>query len=161
MSDGIVAFDYQAWAAMFPELSVWVAQPAAQSYFDDAGLFLDNTAFSPIVDTARRARVLNWITAHLASMFSSLNGQPPRGLVGRISNATEGSVSVATTLDGMGKNEAWWAQTPYGLTAWQMLAPYRTGRYIAPPQVPLAAQSWPGGQATWPWPFAGFPTWPR
>lgn len=143
MTDGVVTFDYSAWGAIYPEFAQSVTAPVASNYFDMAGLFLDNTPCSAVVDLTKRTSILYMITSHLAALFSPVNGQPASVLVGRIANATEGSVSVATELEGMGKNEAWWVQTKYGFMAWQAMAPYRVARYFPPPQVPLNQQSYP------------------
>lgn len=157
MSDCVVTFDYATWAAQFPALGKTTNEATATSYFGFAGLFLNNTAMSQIVDVTVRAPILNLITAHIAVLFGNgANGPSP--LVGRINQATEGSVSVSAELAGMGKNEAWWTQTPYGIMAWQAMAPWRTARYIAAPQIPLAQQSYPVGllgtgyPGLWPWP---------
>lgn len=141
---GIVVFDYAAWALMFPTLAASIDEPTAQAYFDSATLFLDNTGCSQVVSLTKRALILNYLTAHVAALFGTIGGNPPSPLVGKISQATEGSVSVSVDWPTTANN-AWWLQTPYGAFAWQALAPYRTALYIAAPQIPLAAQSWPGG----------------
>ena len=80
------------------------------------------------------------ITAHIASILAPLNGQPSNPLVGRISNASEGSVSVQTDMP-TNPNAAWWNQTKYGALAWAALAPYRTMTYLPNPSSPV----WSGG----------------
>lgn len=126
---GVVSFDYPAWAARYPELSTSVAQPLAQLYFNEAGLYLNNTASSVVRDLSARAMLLNMLTAHIAKMNATINGQPPSPLVGRISAAGEGSVSVGTDYQVPG-TAAWFAQTPYGAAYWQATLPYRSARYV-------------------------------
>ena len=130
---GSVVFDYDAWAAMYPSLAASVSQPQAQGYFNQACLYCDNSFRSPISDpspTGARAMILYMLTAHIAQLFASQGGQPPSPLVGRISNASEGSVSVAADMAGAPGSAAWFNQTPYGAAAWQAMAPYRTMRYV-------------------------------
>jgi Protein of unknown function (DUF4054) len=172
MSDAttqVVTFDYTAWALLFPSLAPSVNVEQATMYFGLAELYLDNGPCSQIVIRAdqipRRALILNLLTAHVATLFGSINGQSPNPLVGRISQATEGSVSVAVDFP-ENPNAAWFNQTPYGAAAWQAMAPWRTALYIAAPQVPLAAQSWPGVGGWGIGSFGGLPfnggfPWPR
>jgi len=149
---GIVTFNYTIWALRYPELAGSVDMPTALGYFDQACLFLDNSPCSPVRDVGRRAIILGMITSHVAALLATINGQPASPLVGRIASAAEGSVNVSTDLAVPG-SAAWWAQTKYGLLAWQALAPYRTALYVMAPQVPLAAQSFPfilGRGGAWP-----------
>ncbi|EDJ4876599.1 DUF4054 domain-containing protein, partial [Salmonella enterica] len=50
--------------------------------------------------------------------------------VGRITSASQGSVSVS--VDNSGSNDAswWYLQTPYGADYWQATAPYRSMEYV-------------------------------
>lgn len=165
MSDGVVTFDYGLWQAQFPSLAMSVDIDQATLYFGMSGLYLENDGLSQVCDLAKRGLILNLLTAHLATLFASINGQAPNPLVGRISQATEGSVSVSVEFP-QSANAAWFNQTPYGAAAWVAMAPYRTAFYAAAPQIPLADQSWPGQGAGFGGPFGvmpfngGFP-WPR
>ena len=134
----VAVFDYAQWAAMFPELAASVTSPIAESFFTIATLLFDNTDESPIQETAPRLVMLNYATAHVAS----LSGYPlptggstptPREMVGRVSSASEGSVSVSTEWAGMRENSAWWLQTQYGALFWQLTRGLRTMRYVAAP----------------------------
>ena len=133
----VVTFNYAEFQQQFPEFfSAGGSQTLAQfqGYFNTATLYLNNTDCSLVQDAnpgGARDTILNLLTAHVAALFGGVNGQAPTGLVGRISDATEGSTSVSTSLDGLPAAAQWWAQTPYGLAAWQALAPYRTARYRA------------------------------
>jgi hypothetical protein len=132
----VAPFVYTDWTAQFPQFST-VSQQAATSYFTQATLYLDNSDCSPVpadpVTFQPRSMILYLITAHLAALFSGVNGQPASGLVGRISDASEGSVSVGTALDGLPGTAAWFTQTSWGLAAYQALAPFRLARYRASP----------------------------
>ena len=153
MSDtGAVLFDYATWAGQFPELAAAINGPQAQGYFNQACVFLDNTAASlvqPATPGGRRETILYMLTSHIAAMFGAIGGNDPSPLVGRISNVSEGSVSLATEMAAP-MSAAWFNQTKYGAMAFQALAPYRTAMYISAPQVPLSARSYPGGAVPWP-----------
>ena len=92
------------------------------------------------------------LAAHIAQLNApQINGQPGTGagnapapnIVGRIANASEGSVSVSTQLDLPPGSSQWFAQTKYGLAYWQATAAYRTMRYIPGPY--RAFTPWPYG----------------
>lgn len=133
-STGIVAFDYTIWSARYPALAVSVAQPAAQSFFDEATLYLDNSPGSVVRDVGKRAVLLGMLTAHIATLNAPINGQAPSGLVGRISNASQGSVSVATQNDYPPGTVQWYQQTTFGAAFYAATAPYRTARYLPAPR---------------------------
>lgn len=125
-------FEYQSWAFSFPELAPWVPPGKAAQYWDEATMLISNGARSPITDIPTRTKLLNLAVAHLAKLRSPIGGQEPSGLVGRISSATQGSVSVSTSYMSPASAE-FWNQTPYGAMLWVALAPYRTFRYIPHP----------------------------
>jgi hypothetical protein len=129
MTAGVVVFDYPTWAARYPELAASVGAPLAAMYFAEAGLYCDNAATSIISDLTRRALILNMLTAHIAALNASVNGQPAPGLVGRIASATEGSVTVSADYQVPG-TAAWYAQTRYGAAAWQAMASNRTAFFV-------------------------------
>lgn len=138
-SGGIVTFSYADWSARYPELAASVTAQTAQLYFNEAQLYCDNTPTSLITDTSQggeREMLLNMVTAHIAALNAPLNGQPSSPLVGRISNATQGSVSVQTDFQVPG-SAAWFAQTKYGAAYWQATTKYRSMLYVRGP-VPIA-----------------------
>jgi len=103
-------------------------------YFTEAGMYLDNTPTSPVSDIPTRTMLLYMLTSHIAALNAPLNGQASSPLVGRISNATEGSVSVRTEMESMPGSSQWYNQTKYGAAFWQATLQYRQARYI--PAVP-------------------------
>jgi len=130
---GVVAFDWGFFQGAYPELSSSVTSQQAQGYFNRATMLCDNTPMSPICDSSvggQRYTLLHLLTAHITALNAPLNGSPSSPLVGRISNATEGSVSVQAD---MGNNQpraaAWYQQTKYGAEYWAATAQYRTMRY--------------------------------
>lgn len=128
----VVTFDYQAWAALYPSFC-GVDATMAQGYFDIATGFLDNTEASPVADATRRTSLLYMLTAHIAALFRGENGQGPSPLVGRVTSATEGSVSVSVDAGTAAGSQAWYMMTRYGALYWAATGFLRRGRYIPGP----------------------------
>ncbi len=162
MTTGVVTFDYTNWSLRYPELAGSVSAPLAQMYFNEAQAFLDNTPCSPVrydasdpLNNWQRPTFLNMLVAHIAALNAALNGQPSSPIVGRIENASEGSVSVSAKLEGESQGRAWYAQTKYGLAYWQATAQYRTARYVQGPTYspdpydPFVSGGWPGQGGRW------------
>lgn len=117
-----VTFNYATFTARYPEFAT-VAQATAQAYFDEAAaLYCDNTDASPVQDANKRALMLNQLVAHLAALNNT-------ALVGRVTAATEGSVSVTVDPGITTGSAAWYQQTKYGAAFWQASKPYRMFRY--------------------------------
>lgn len=130
----VVGFDYASWLALFPEFA-YVNQAQALLYFDLATIAHRNDIDGFVADAVTQSRLLNIVTAHIAALFATKNGsEPANPLVGRITNASEGSVSVGTDYGPVSASEAWWVQTRYGAMYWMMVAPYRSATYIPGPQ---------------------------
>ena len=130
-------FDYTKWVAMFPYMAS-VPEAVASGFFDVAGLLFANDDCSPITDLDKRSVFLNYITAHLARLagypVAAGGSAAPDGMVGRVTSATEGTVSIsAGWAASVSNSEAYWLQTPEGATFWQMTRFLRTARYIAAP----------------------------
>lgn len=130
----VATFDYTGWLARYPEFSN-VNSATASAYFTEATLYHRNDGGGLVVDSAQQLLLLNMLTAHIAYLNSgtATNPAPGGGLVGRIANATEGSVSVALEMQALPGTAAWFAQTKYGMSYWQAMAPYRMARYIPGP----------------------------
>lgn len=134
----IAVFDVGAWRALYPEFTVGaVSDVRAALLFAQAGLYLDNTDASPVQDVNRRLMLLNLLTAHLAALSGGLEADgKPNGLVGRVTNATEGSVSVSVDAGAEAGSAGWYAQTAYGYQFWAATRSLRSARYVAsPPRV--------------------------
>jgi hypothetical protein len=130
MTCNVVTFDFSIWSARYPELiAAGVTQPVADQYFFEAQLYCDNTPQSPVQNLIQRAVLLGMVTAHIAALNAPLNGQPSSPLVGRISGATQGSVSVQTEYQAPG-SAAWFSQSKYGAAFWQATAQFRTMHYV-------------------------------
>jgi hypothetical protein len=127
----VAVFNYAAWSTRYREFVGAVDASMAALYFAEAGLYLDNTDGSIVQDVGVRLLLLNMLTAHIAALAGALEpGGVPSGLVGRVSSASEGSVSVSTETGLMPGTAVWFQQTSYGLSFWQASKPYRSARYI-------------------------------
>lgn len=134
----VAVFDYAKWTAMFPYMAA-VPEVVADGFFTVAELLFANDDCSPIPDTDKRLVFLNYIVAHLARLagypVSAGGSAQPDGMVGRISSATEGTVSIDSDYGSVRNSQAWWIQTQEGATFWQMTIALRTARYVpAPPR---------------------------
>jgi hypothetical protein len=139
-----ITFDYAAWLQAFPEFG-YVSDTQATMYFNMATVANRNDGFGPVGGglcpsnpnanaqaILIQTTLLNLITAHIAKLFApSESGQPTSDLVGRIANASEGSVSVQTEYpEATSDLAAWYTQTKYGAMYWALTAVYRTFRYL-------------------------------
>lgn len=150
-----ITFDYSYWTAGYPEFAG--CSPAqGQFWFDQAGLYCANVNCSPAFGTDGTVlkQLLYLLTSHIAWMNAprdangnpAATGQPASAIVGRISSASEGSVSVQAEWKGSGSpSEDWYTQTKYGAAYWAATAQFRTFRYGARPTI----------VAVGPWPFPG------
>lgn len=138
----VVAFDPKAWAALFPEFNATVSATQATALFAEATVYCRNDGGGPVNTAAIQTTLLNLLTAHLAQIQYGSSIQANSPLVGAITDATEGSVSV-TVSNGDVKNdlESWYKQTKYGNRYWVASAPYRKfHRYHpGPPSAPVIA----------------------
>jgi len=127
----IAEFNYSAWVSRYPEFEGAVDQGRAALFFAEAGLYLDNSDCSPVTDLTARLMLLNMVVAHLAVLSGALEPDgKPTGMVGRISTASEGSVSISVDTGLMPGTAPWFQQTSYGLSFWQATKNLRTARYV-------------------------------
>lgn len=129
----VATFDAAAFKARYPEFAP--TSNASLSYcFDDAGMYLNNTDSSIVQDIPKRTRLLWMLTAHIAVLGGMLSTDGKPLPVGRVSQASEGSVSASfeytAATPGSG---AWFTQTAYGAMFWQATTSLRGARYIAQP----------------------------
>jgi hypothetical protein len=134
MASQPVIFNYSNFALRYPEIVPYCNSDLAGMYFTEATMLLDNTANSPIQDVPLRASLLNLLTAHIAALNAPLNGQASSPLVGRISEATEGSVTVKAEMLAAPGSAQWFNSTKYGAQYFQMTLPFRSARYAVGPR---------------------------
>lgn len=122
-----VVFDPAAFKVAYPEFAA-VDNAVLQSCFDQATLYLSNSDCSPVQDLTKRQALLWMLTAHIATLRGYGPGTGRAGVVGRVSSATEGSVSISTEY-GVPGSATWFSQTPYGANFWEATLYLRSFRY--------------------------------
>ena len=142
ITPGSVIFSSSEFLALYP---VFTPQTASlQANFNLATLLLNNSAASVVQDAPTRQQLLYLLTAHMTTLLTGAGTNPPTGTVGRIGSATQGSITAqmewASTV---GNAEAFYIQTQWGATAWLMMAPYRTMRYVTPCEYGNSWDAWP------------------
>lgn len=138
---GVVVFDYTAWSARFAELAGYVGAAQAQACFEQATLYLPNTPAGPVPDVGRRTVLLGLLVAHIATLGLPQEQGGMGGLVGRVSAASRGSVSVTTHYGSQSERAEWFAQTQYGASFWAATRGLRQARYV--PGGPQMPRIWP------------------
>lgn len=147
-----VVFNYGNWVARYPEFTAVGAQSAGM-YFDESTLYCANR-LNPVPNLTALTMLLYMLTAHIAVLNSPVTpaGGNPLTPPGRLSNATEGSVSAQFEYDtGLAPgSQAWYVQTKYGAAYWAASLPYRLFRYKAPCYGPASL-----AQIPWVYPNTG------
>src|SRR5215469_4435231 len=131
-----VAFSYSLWQQTFPELAT-TPEVLADTYFQVVtSAIMDNTGVGgPVSNPATQTTLINYAIAHLVALFSPPGVTPdPLQPPGRISSATEGSVSANFDLGNQPAQAAWWNQTKYGALWWQISRQFLTMRYRPGPR---------------------------
>lgn len=130
ITPGIVVFDPAAFIAEFPEFAT-VSAPVLTRNFGFAQLQLDNSIYSVVQDEPTRATLLDLLTAHITALLNGTNGEAPSGAVGRLSDASEGTVRARLEYVAQSESAAYYAQTQYGAMFWRSTLRYRNARYVA------------------------------
>ncbi len=130
-----VVLDTAKFKTAFPEFAT-VPDARLTVLFGLSGALVDNTGTSPITDLDQRESILFYVLAHMLTLYGSgvagAVGGAPNGVVGRLSSATEGTVSSSFEFNvPQSAGAAWWNQTQYGALYWMLTAQYRTFRYVA------------------------------
>lgn len=139
---GIVTFDPAAFKSAFPAFST-VPDSALTFNFNLATIQLNNSYGSIVQDEPTRAQLLNLVTAHITAILNGINGQAPTGTVGRVANATEGSVSVQLDFRTDSEAASFYAQSPWGALFWKLTAFYRSFQYASPANRNVSWDAWP------------------
>ena len=123
---GGVLFDPEIFVTQYPEFSA-VPPFALRQYFAHATILLSNGSASRVTDANQREVLLCLLTAHITQLL----GPTSSGLVGRVNDATEGSVNAhADWSTHVSESQAYYTQTKYGAQYWTMTARYRGFRYL-------------------------------
>jgi hypothetical protein len=158
-----VVFDFPTWIGIFPEFSN-LNTALGNAYFIRAtGGIVDNSPTSRLLQDGNLSYLVYLATSHVAwlncpkdaSGNPSASGMPASPLVGHISDATEGSVSVSLDwpLDASSDSmEKYLTQTKYGAEYWAVTAQYRTAQAIVRPTIVFGGR-FRGvvGARPWPW----------
>lgn len=135
----VVALDPAKFKTAFPEFAD-VPDARLTVLFGIIGAtILDNTGASVVTDVTMRESLMFLLLAHMLTLYGTgpLAGAPgagtgPFGAVGRVSSATEGSVSSSMEYHAAASaTEAWFSQTQYGAMYWAMTVSFRSFRYAA------------------------------
>jgi hypothetical protein len=128
----VVIFDPAAFKLAYPAFAA-VPDEQLQNYFNIATLYLSNKDCSIVQDIDRRTTLLWMLTAHVAYLNGAISPGGVAPPVGRVSSATEGSVSITLDFYSVPGSAAWFNQTPWGAAFWQATLSLRSFRYRARP----------------------------
>lgn len=128
VTPGIVVFNATEFLASFPAFSLVPAVTLGLN-FALACLQLQNTCCSVVQDAPTRQGLLYLLTAHITALLNGVNGEAPQGVVGRVSGATEGAVSVQTDFVTKDEAAAFYSQTQWGALYWKSTAQFRSAKY--------------------------------
>ena len=135
-----VVFDPAGFVARYPEFAA-LTTAQLTAYFSEACLYCANSTSNPAYCAGVLPQLLNMMTAHVAWLYApqagglpAPTGSPASPLVGRITNASEGTVSVATANDYPPGSVQWYQQTTYGASYWAATAQFRTMQYRTSPR---------------------------
>ena len=123
---GVVVFDLLKFRKLFPKISTTDDQ--LDMFFVEACLLCNNTENSNIRNLQEREILLFLLTAHIATLQMRIDSG--NDSVGRITSASEGSVSVALDNGQTTHSEKWYQQTAYGARYWVLTKRYRSLFYI-------------------------------
>lgn len=129
ITPGIVVFDPSSFKTDFPEFAT-VSDAALNRNFTFAQLQLNNSIYSVVQDEPTRALLLDLLTAHITVLLNGTNGAPPSGAVGRLADASEGTVRARLEYVAESESAAYYAQTQYGAMFWRSTLRYRNARYV-------------------------------
>jgi hypothetical protein len=132
---GAVIFDPARFVLRFPQFAAYNTEhpDALQLYFDEAALILKNDASSLVKNEAERAILLNLLTAHIATLAGVVSpggAGSTAGQVGRVSSASEGSVSASFDVGTVYASQGWYMSTTYGAQYWALTGKYRRARFV-------------------------------
>lgn len=124
-----VVFDPNAFKIAFPTFVNLTNQTLTNVILPIAEIYCRNDGGGPVSSAATQTSLLNLMVAHVAQLLYGPDGMTPTALVGRISSASQGSVSVSTEFP-VTQTTAWFMQTQFGAAFYQATAAYRTMRYM-------------------------------
>ena len=136
----IASYNPVYFAARYPEFAGIANGVGAPAYFAEAGLYLANDGTGRIPDQNTQNVLMHMLTAHIAELYDASSERGSQALVGRVSDASEGTVKVSAAMDDSDR-DAWLQQTKYGASFLRATRQYRRFSYRAPR--PAAPQFFP------------------
>ena len=133
----IVTFDLAAWQLAFPQFASLTQEQVVVLALPIAEMYCRNDGGGPVSTAQTQTTLLNLMVAHICQLLYGPNpgtaGGGASGIVGRISGATQGTISVQSEFPTTPTN-AFFLQTEFGAMFWAATASYRTARYIPGPR---------------------------
>lgn len=129
---GNLDYDSDVFLARYPEFTS-VSESSLLAYWEEAYDFFGG-ADSLVSDEGKRRRLLNMLTAHIAAVNGALAADGMPLPVGKVSQASKGSVSASFEFIQPGTH-SWYTQTQYGAAFWQATLNLRRFRYVSQPTV--------------------------
>jgi hypothetical protein len=132
----VINFTYAQWTAIYPQFATTVSESAFDlTVYPLAQQYCRNDGLGPVSTAQVQTNLLGLMCSHVAQLLFGSSTQSLSPLVGRVSDASEGSVSVRTEMPPAGNpTQAWLYQTQYGAMFWAASSAYRTARYIPAPR---------------------------
>ncbi len=124
----IVQFDLAQWRLLFPEFSNVTDAQLNGPVWTMAQQYCRNDGGGPVCAPEMQTELLNLMVAHIAQMLYGSTTSPATGLVGAVSSATEGSVSVSVNVVVNASNQ-FYMVTRYGQMFFALSLPFRQARY--------------------------------
>jgi Protein of unknown function (DUF4054) len=122
-----VVFDFDSWITRYPEFAN-VCPNTAATYFDEASAYFNPTDGSIVKNYVIRKAAMWALIAHIAALAS----KDRQGIVGRVAEASEGTVRTKLEMGPSTNANDWFKQTQYGASFLRMVAPYTLAHYVAP-----------------------------
>lgn len=142
----VYVFDPVAFKLAYPQFAKFTNEQLIQFFEEVENSVVDNTE-SSCFSLANRKKWFYLLVAHNAELQNRIDSGNT-GLVGRISSATEGSVSITTDYNmGDGALGQWLNQTPYGAKFFALTTAWRSALWVA------ATKPMPVKRTKWPYPF--------
>lgn len=131
-----ITFNYATWIPAYPQF-INTPQPTIELVVVPLAQVQCRTdGGSPVRDQATLTVLFGLMVAHVTQLMFGSTIAPLTGVVGRVSQATQGSVSVSAEYNNPNPAAAWFLQTPYGAVYYQAISGFTLGVY-APRQVPI------------------------
>lgn len=145
----VFVFDPAAFKLAYPQFAKFTDEQLINFFEKVENTVLDNTE-SSCISLANRKKWFYLLVAHNAELQNRIDDGNSE-FVGRISSATEGSISVTSDYSmGSGAMEQWLKQTLYGAKFYAFTAPWRTALWVS------ASTPMPVNRARLRFPFGGW-----